>query len=161
MVHEILGALLVLNGVTFVPRRAMDVKSQIVNFYKFSWYKVFGPRILILYTSKGAQQHMRIIGHQCKADDSLKNLLGLAGANHELAAAIPGAGRYLAGQSPDEIAAYDERLQKIPIDYLLSKGDTIQIWGEPVADKTKRVPVISFTVKNRSSKDIVDQSGQE
>ena len=31
-----------------------------------------------------------------------------------------------------------------------------QIWGEPVADKAKRVPVISFTVQGRSSKNVVE-----
>merc|ERR1712070_119476 len=43
-----------------------------------------------------------------------------------------------------------------PIDYLLSKPDVYQIRGEPVADSAKRVPVISFTVKGRSSREVVE-----
>ncbi|KAL1895027.1 hypothetical protein Sste5346_005447 [Sporothrix stenoceras] len=88
------------------------------------------------------------------------NLLGVAGANYELAAAIPAVSKYLlaeSGWSRDTVSVHKERLQAILINYLLSKGDAVQIWGEPVADRTKRVPVISFTVKGRSSKDIVDQ----
>jgi selenocysteine lyase/cysteine desulfurase len=46
-------------------------------------------------------------------------------------------------------------LQGILIDYLNSRDD-VKIWGEPVKDAAKRVPVISWTVDGRKSKDIVD-----
>ena len=42
------------------------------------------------------------------------------------------------------------------IDYLNSKPDVFEIKGEPVADRKKRVPVISFTVKGRKSRDVVE-----
>lgn len=32
-----------------------------------------------------------------------------------------------------------------------------QIYGEPTPDRSKRVPVISFTVKGHKSKDVVDK----
>lgn len=62
---------------------------------------------------------------------------------------------YLASIPWTSIAAYEQKLQGIIIDYLLSRPD-IQIYGEPVADSTKRVPVISFTVKGRSSRSVVE-----
>lgn len=83
-------------------------------------------------------------------------MLGLAGSNYELTASIPSACKYLASVSWDDVAQHEEDLQKILIDYLRSKPDIIQIWGEPVADKKKRVPVIGFTVNGRKSRDVVE-----
>ena len=99
---------------------------------------------------------MRTLGHFFKTTDTLENLLGLAAANYELTASIPQVCKYLAQTPWDQIAEHEERLQKVLIDYLNSKPDVITIWGEPVADKRKRVPVISFTVKGRKSRDVVE-----
>lgn len=65
--------------------------------------------------------------------------------------------KYLQQVPWDQISQHEEKLQEILIDYLLSKPGQIQIWGEPVADRAKRVPVISFTVKGLKSEDIVTQ----
>lgn len=155
-VHEVLGALFCVDAVAYAPHRAIDVKAFGVDFYSFSWYKVFGPHIATLYVSKGAQKHLRTLGHFFKPTDSLENLLGLAAANYELTASIPQVCKYLEETPWDTIADHEEKLQKILIDYLNSKPDVIRIWGEPVADKEKRVPVISFTVKSKSSRDVVE-----
>ena len=53
------------------------------------------------------------------------------------------------------IAAHEEKLQDILLSYLRSRDD-VTIRGERSAEKELRVPVVSFTVKERSSKDIVD-----
>ncbi|CAK7200159.1 hypothetical protein SEUCBS139899_002850 [Sporothrix eucalyptigena] len=159
VVHTIPGALFCLDGVAFAPHRAVDVTAWGVDFYAFSWYKVYGPHISTLYASREAQKVLRIIGHPYKQPNSLENILGVAGANYELGAAIPVVCKYLSAESGwswDAVAAHEERLQAILINYLLSK-ETVQIWGEPVADRARRVPVISFTVRNHSSKDIVDR----
>ena len=39
-VHTVPGTLLVVDGVSFAPHRAIDVKELEVDFYAFSWYKV-------------------------------------------------------------------------------------------------------------------------
>nr|OQO25863.1 hypothetical protein B0A51_07949 [Rachicladosporium sp. CCFEE 5018] len=155
-VHTIPGALLCVDAVAYAPHRAVDVRDWGVDFYSFSWYKVYGPHIASLYASKEAQKSMITLGHFFKSNDSLENLLGLAAANYELTASIPEVCKYLQDVPWDQIAVHEEKLQKILIDYLNSKPDVYQIWGQPVADKEKRVPVISFTVKGKSSKDIVD-----
>ncbi|KAK6439892.1 hypothetical protein LTR95_003890 [Oleoguttula sp. CCFEE 5521] len=155
-VHTTPGALLCVDAVAYAPHRAVDVRDWGVDFYSFSWYKVYGPHIASLYASKEAQKSMITLGHFFKSKDSLENLLGLAGANYELTASIPEVCKYLQDVPWDQIAVHEEKLQKILIDYLNSKPDLYQIWGQPVADKEKRVPVISFTVKGKSSKDIVD-----
>ena len=53
------------------------------------------------------------------------------------------------------IATHEEKLQDVLLSYLRNREDVI-IHGERSADKGLRVPVVSFTVKGRSSKNIVD-----
>ena len=119
-------------------------------------YKVYGPHIASLYASHRVQKHLRTLGHFFHPTDDLAHLLGLAGSNYELTASIPSACEYLGSVPWEEVAKYEETLQKILIEYLLSKPDLIQIWGEPVADLRKRVPVISFTVKGQISREVVE-----
>lgn len=132
------------------------MKDLGVDFYSFSWYKVYGPHMASLYASKAAQRHMKTLGHFFKPTNTLENMLGLAAANYELTASIPHVCEYLESISWAAIAEHEERLQKILLDYLLSKPDVFQIYGEPTADREKRVPVISFTVKGRKSQEIVE-----
>ena len=40
-VHEVKGALLCVDAVAYAPHRRIDVKDLGVDFYAFSWYKVF------------------------------------------------------------------------------------------------------------------------
>ena len=155
-VHEVPGALLCVDAVAYAPHFYVNVRDWDVDFYSFSWYKVYGPHIATLYASKEAQKCLRTLGHFFKSTDSLENLLGLAAGNYELTASIPKVCAYLQAVPWGEIARYEEKLQAILIDYLNSKPDVIQIWGEPVADRTKRVPVISFTVQGRSSRGVVE-----
>lgn len=53
------------------------------------------------------------------------------------------------------IAAHEEKLQDVLLSYLRKRED-VTIHGERSEDQRLRVPVVSFTVKGRSSKDIVD-----
>ena len=155
-VHSVPGALLCVDAVAYAPHRAIDVKDLGVDFYSFSWYKLYGPHIASLYASSSAQKSMRSLGHFFKSKDGLENKLGMAAANYELTASIPDVCAYLQKTPWEQIAAHEEKLQGILIDYLNSKPEVYKIYGEPVADKSKRVPVISFTVKGRKSKDVVD-----
>jgi len=159
-VHEVPGALFCVDAVAYAPHRAIDVRDWGVDFYSFSWYKLYGPHIACLYASKAAQKHLRTLGHFFKSTDGLENLLGLAAANYELTASIPKVVKYLEEVPWDQISEYEEKLQRILIDYLNSKSE-IQIWGEPVAAREKRVPVISWTVKGRSSREIVEAVEKE
>lgn len=155
-VHTVPGALLCVDAVAYAPHRAIDVKDLGVDFYSFSWYKLYGPHIASLYASSAAQESMGSLGHFFKPTAGLENKLGLAAANYELTASIPEVCAYLQKTPWDQIAAHEEKLQGILIDYLNSKPDVYKIYGEPVPDKAKRVPVISFTVKGWKSKDVVD-----
>ncbi|KAF2721380.1 PLP-dependent transferase [Polychaeton citri CBS 116435] len=155
-VHQISGALLCVDAVAYAPHRAIDVRDWGVDFYSFSWYKVYGPHIASLYASKQAQKHMQTLGHFFKSSDTLENMLGLAAANYELTASIPEVCQYLANTPWEEISKHEEKLQSILIEHLNSKPDVYKILGQPVADRAKRVPVISFTVEGKSSRSVVD-----
>ena len=54
------------------------------------------------------------------------------------------------------IAIHEEKLQEILLSYLCGRSD-VTIYGHREADRGKRMPVISFSVKDKSSKDIVEE----
>ena len=157
-VHTIPGALLCVDAVAYAPHRAVDVRALGVDFYSFSWYKVYGPHIAVLYASAQAQKSLTSLGHYFRPSASLEDKLGLAAANYELTAAVPAMCGYLASVPWADIAEHEEAISKILIDYLLENGERfgVRIYGEPTPDREKRVPVISFTVERRSSRAIVE-----
>ncbi|KAL8651753.1 MAG: hypothetical protein Q9226_004568 [Calogaya cf. arnoldii] len=162
-VHTVQRAMLCVDGVAYAPHREVDVKALGVDFYSFSWYKVYGPHIAVLYASSSAQQHVESLGHYFHTPaNTLTIKLGLAAASYELVSTIPTIVSYF-GSSPSArkktwaaIAAHEENLQAILLDYLNSRED-VAIFGETNKEKEKRVPVISFGIKGRSSKEVVEK----
>ena len=63
------------------------------------------------------------------------------------------------GAEPDktwaEMAAHEERLQQILLDFLTA-DDRITVIGEPSSSQALRVPVISFTVRGIRSQQLVE-----
>jgi selenocysteine lyase/cysteine desulfurase len=157
IIHEKSSALLCVDAVAYAPHRAIDVRLLGADIYCFSWYKLYGPHMASMYVSSSAQERaLKTIGHFFKPTATLENKLGLAGANYELTASIPDVVEYLAKTPWEAIAAHEEVLQGVLIEYLKSKPEVFTIWGERVADRERRVPVVSFTVKGRGSKGVVD-----
>ena len=66
------NALVVVDGVSWAPHRPIDVRALDVDVYAFSWYKVYGPHIAMLYASQRAQGQMRSLGHYFKKGDTLE-----------------------------------------------------------------------------------------
>ncbi|KAF1350345.1 PLP-dependent transferase [Lizonia empirigonia] len=151
-VHEV-GALLCVDGVSFAPHRRVDVKAFGVDFYSFSWYKVYGPHMAVLYASNSAQQYVKPMAHFFNPTKTLEDKLGFAGSNYEGVQAIPEIVKYLEG-SDEAIAEQEGKLQKILLDFLNSRDD-ITVLGSTSADSKARVPTISFVVKGISPKTIV------
>ncbi|KAL8727209.1 MAG: hypothetical protein Q9181_005794, partial [Wetmoreana brouardii] len=154
------GAMLCVDGVAFAPHREVDVKDLGVDFYSFSWYKVYGPHIAVLYGSQAAQQNLASLGHYFHTPaDTLATKLGLAAASYELVGAIPS---ILAYFGPDRrkiwaaIAAHEERLQSILLEYL-NKREDVTVYSERSADARLRLPVISFSVRGRGSREVVEK----
>lgn len=48
-VHKISGAKLCVDGVALAPHREVDVEALGVDFYAFSWYKVYTPLYHLRY----------------------------------------------------------------------------------------------------------------
>lgn len=110
-VHEVPGTMLCVDAVAYAPHRAIDVKDLGVDFYSFSWYKLYGPHIASMFASKEAQKCLTTLGHFFKPTETLENLLGLAAANYELAASIPEVCKYLEEVPWEETSKYEEKLQ--------------------------------------------------
>ena len=101
------------------------------------------------------------MAHYFNPSVSLGDKIGLAGSTYELTQSLPILLKYF---GPDEssqkqkwadIAAHEEKLQTILLDFLSSRKE-IKIYGEPSPDQSLRVPTVSFTVEGRSSKKVVE-----
>jgi selenocysteine lyase/cysteine desulfurase len=155
-VHTIPGAMLCVDGVAFAPHRELDMKALGVDFYSFSWYKVYGPHIAQLYASRTAQDRaMTTLGHYFKGSSSLEEKLGLAAASYELLQAIPRVVKYVRSIGWEAIVKHEVNISEVLLKYLRSQPQ-IEIIGEPGSEADKRVPVISFTVKNRTAQSVVE-----
>ncbi|KAH7257948.1 pyridoxal phosphate-dependent transferase [Fusarium tricinctum] len=158
VVHEIPGALLAVDGVAYAPHRAVDVKELGADFYAFSWYKVYGPHISLLYGSAAAQAQLTSLGHYFNPSGSLMDKLELAAASYELMQAVIPLTAYF-GENPKQtwaaIAKHEEKLQTPLIEYLVSRPE-ITVYGEKSTKNSVRVPTISFTVAGRSSQSVVE-----
>ncbi|KAL8954855.1 MAG: hypothetical protein Q9183_006901, partial [Haloplaca sp. 2 TL-2023] len=88
--------------------------------------------------------------------------LGLAAASYELVSSIPSILSYFGPSSASRratwtaIAAHEEHLQSILLEYL-NKRDDVTVYGVKDGNKELRVPVVSFSVKGRGSKEIVEK----
>lgn len=151
-------ALVCVDAVAYAPHRPVDVADLGVDFYAFSWYKVYGPHVAMLYASRKAQGHMRSLGHFFNAHATLENKLGLAGASYELVAAVPEVVSYLGVSGDERWAArvqHEADLQAHMLEYLNGRGD-VTIYGEPTSSSDLRVPTISFRVDGWAPKELVE-----
>ncbi|KAH7035115.1 pyridoxal phosphate-dependent transferase [Microdochium trichocladiopsis] len=169
-----LQALLCVDAVAYAPHRQIDVKALGVDFYAFSWYKVYGPHIAMLYANSrssgsgpSALDRVRSLGHFFNPSDTLSQKLGLAGGSYELVQAIPKVAEYLAssaggggggggGSLWEGVVGQEHQLQQKLLAYLASKPDVFTVYGEPSADPKLRVPTISFGVQGWDPKDFVE-----
>ncbi|KAK7437979.1 hypothetical protein CaCOL14_011378 [Colletotrichum acutatum] len=160
LVHESTPrGLVCVDGVAYAPHRPIDVKALGVDFYAFSWYKVYGPHTAMLYASRAAQDaHMRSLGHFFNPSESLEGKLGLAGGSYELVSAVPRVLEYLG--TPDAQGwkgkvEQEGQLQATLLEYLNGRGD-VKIYGETDAGTDRRVPTISFRVQGWGTKELVN-----
>ncbi|KAE9372075.1 PLP-dependent transferase [Stipitochalara longipes BDJ] len=157
-VHTVPGALLCVDAVAYAPHRQVDVTALGVDFYCFSWYKVYGPHISMLYASPNALKKVEPLGHHFNPSSTLEDKLALAGSCYELTAAIPSVVSYF-GPDPSTswaaIEKHEEELQGALLAYLNARPN-VTICGEKEADTKKRVSTISFVVEGKKSRDIVE-----
>ena len=157
-VHTIPGALLCVDAVAYAPHRQIDVKGLGVDFYSFSWYKIYGPHISMLYASPAGLKAVTSLGHHFNRHDTLEDKLGLAGSCYELASSIPSIISYFGPTPADAWAAiekHEHELQSTLLEYLNGRTD-VTICGEKDSDTKKRVSTVSFLVKGWKSQDVVE-----
>lgn len=159
VVHTVPGALLCVDAVAYAPHRQIDVKALGADFYCFSWYKVYGPHMAMLYSSPAGFKAVQSLAHYFNPSNTLEYKLGLAGSSYELVASIPAVLNYF-GPNPAEswaaIEKHEGGLQSTLLTYLCSRSE-ISILGEKSADTKKRVSTISFSVKGWKSRDFVEK----
>ncbi|KAF3162206.1 hypothetical protein TWF225_009601 [Orbilia oligospora] len=152
--------LVAIDGVAFTPHRPIDVKALGVDFFVFSWYKVYGPHISLLYAAPRTQKFITPLSHFFNPKDTLFDKLNLAGGNYELTASLPHLVEFLTPQTWEGIKRQEEVLSKTFIDWVLSRPDTT-LYGTKETSSEKRVPVLSFSVKGWGSKDLVEAVEKE
>ncbi|OAA72391.1 Pyridoxal phosphate-dependent transferase, major domain protein [Cordyceps fumosorosea ARSEF 2679] len=151
------GALLCVDGVTFAPHRLVDVRALGVDFYVFSWYKVYGPHLATLYASWAAQTRMRSLGHLFNAHTTLADKMGLAAGSYELCHGVSAVVSYLGGREYGSWSAMEEHEEALTETLLayLRQVPGITIYGKRVMQES-RLPIVSFTVDGWSSQELVE-----
>ncbi|KAI8632289.1 PLP-dependent transferase [Xylariaceae sp. FL1651] len=152
-------ALVAVDGVSYAPHRPLDVRALDVDVYGFSWYKVYGPHIAMLYASPRAMRQMKSLGHFFKQGDILEEKIGLAGASYELTHGIPSVISYLRPSPPSSawgaFIAHEHALQTTLLAYLASRPD-VTVYGDTTGASEARVSTVSFRVAGWRSQDVVE-----
>lgn len=158
-------ALVCVDAVAYAPHRPIDVKALGVDLYAFSWYKVYGPHLSMVYASPRARAQMKGLGHFFNPQETVEQKLALAGSSYELVWGVTGAVEYLSSGGEERskwegIAAQEGELQATLLGWLNSRKD-VTVWGERSADGKVRVPTVSFTVEGWGSRELVEAVERE
>ena len=172
------GALICVDGVAFAPHRKVDVQELDVDFYVFSWYKVYGPHLAVMYGKLDLLTEMKGINHYFFKPEDVPYKFQPGNYNFELTYGLRAIPEYLVNfydrhfpqinaalnekyqKSFEVIAQYEEELARRLLDYLNSVED-LQIIGHKSSDARLRVPTISFVHKTLKSPEIVAEVDKE
>ena len=168
---HLVDALVCVDGVAYAPHRAPRVKEWDVDFYLFSFYKVFGPHMGCLYGKREILQKAKGQYHYFFEEDDLLHKMNPAGPNHESIASLAGIADYFDAiyahhfdknelsffaRSQDlyaKFAEHEQVLSKKFLDFITSLDD-IRLIGSHESDKDIRVSTFSFVSKKISSEEI-------
>ncbi len=173
VVHDA-GALICVDGVAFAPHRRVDVQDLNIDFYVFSWYKVYGPHLAVMYGKLDLLLGMSGINHNFFKAEDVPYKFQPGNYNFELTYSLKAIPEYLEKLYDHHfennkfnevekydasfvlIAAYEAQLAQELLSYLKSVPE-ITIIGHSSPESNKRVPTISFIHKNFKSSEIVEQ----
>lgn len=177
IVHEA-GALICVDAVAYAPHRKVDVQELDVDFYTFSWYKLYGPHLAVMYGKLSILTAMRGINHYFFKPEDVPYKFQPGNFNFELTyglKAIPEYFRDLSEhhltkeeaekltapqkyrQAFDLVAEHEEKLAEKLLNYLNSIKE-IRIIGSKSSKAEDRVPTISFVHENLKSQEIVKET---
>ncbi|KAG5999541.1 hypothetical protein E4U43_002009 [Claviceps pusilla] len=159
LVHTIPGALISVDGVAWAPHRPIDVKQLDVDFYVFSWYKVFGPHIAQMYARRTVQKrHLTSLNHYFFEPTALSVRLGLGNSCLELEHAVVPIIEYLVGHVGWEaIIAHEEAITGHLLRYLTANPDLYTVYGCQTAEPGERVSLVSFSVNGVASDEVAHE----
>jgi selenocysteine lyase/cysteine desulfurase len=134
------------------------VKEMGVDFYVFSWYKVFGPHIAQIYARRKVQKrYLTSLNHYFFEPTTLSVRLGLGNSCIELEHAVTPIINYLVNDIGwDSLIAHEEIITAYVLNYLTSNPDFYTVYGSQTADPKVRVSLISFTVNGVDSDKVAE-----
>lgn len=169
-VHE-RNAMVCVDGVAYAPHRNIDLQDLDVDFYVFSFYKVYGPHYSVLYCRKDILEKLPGINHFFIGRNEMPYKLQPGNINFELTYSLLGIIDYfrelyiyhggnandgirkVSQQIFDPIAGHEEEVSAPLIEFLRNKKG-VRILGEKTASKEIRVPTISFVSDKFKSDEI-------
>lgn len=163
-------ALICVDGVAYAPHATVDVQDLDVDFYAFSFYKVYGPHYSLLYAKREHQEKMPGINHFF-LEEEVPHKFQPGNVNYELAYGLLGLKDYFtqfanvhgdgenlgfraAAAASFKHIVEQESLLSVPLMDFLNSKPNVRIIGKRAADRSIRVPTISFVVKDTKSSDI-------
>jgi len=173
MAHDA-GAMVCVDGVAYAPHRAVDVKAWDVDFYVFSFYKVFGPHMGCLYGKKERLLDARGQYHYFIGEDQTAKKLNPSGPQHEMIASLVGIADYFETLAThhlperpnslhdrikavcDVAARHEEALAQRFLDFIAAKPN-IRLIGPNTASHADRVPTFSFVVDGLRSGELCER----
>jgi len=159
-VHAV-GARLCVDAVAYAPHRLVDVQSSGADVYVFSFYKVFGPHLAVLWGHRDVLLPLPSLNHYFIGAGELPYKLQPGNVNYELSYGCIGIADYLADMGAslgavgperarmqrafDAFAAHEDALAEQLLGYLRGKR-AVRVIGPPRVIPGERVPTISFVV---------------
>jgi len=160
------GAVTVVDGVSWAPHGLPDVKELGADAYVFSLYKVYGPHQGAMVVRRALAERLGNEGHYFNAPYPRKRLLP-AGPDHAQIAAVRGIAEYFddldahhgggpAAARPQRVRALlrNAEVSLLPrvLDYLTSRSD-VRLLG--TADAHQRASTVAFAPRQRDPQDVV------
>ena len=174
MVHQY-QAYLCVDAVAYAPHRLPDVQDLDVDFYVFSFYKVYGPHYSALYGKKEILAKLPNINHFFIAENAIPYKFQPGSANYELSYGYLGYRDYLGALVNEHFpevtdiysreayqkvyqlfADHEEELTERLLNFLNSKKG-VKIIGRNDADPSKRLATVSFVIDDTISSAIPEK----
>ena len=160
------------DGVSFAPHGFPDVKELGVDFYTFSLYKTYGPHLALLYGKEEILKNLSNQNHEF-LKGQYPYTINPGGPNHEELVSLIGIYEYFEGlynhHFEDKELTILEKIKKInniiseheeyignPILNYIDNRNDLKLIGKNKINNKDRAPTISFTSKNKSSKEIAN-----
>jgi len=169
-VHAV-GAMAIVDGVSYAPHGLPDVDALGADIYLFSLYKVYGPHLGVMVMRKAVNEQLPNQGHYFNSDHPTARFTP-AGPDHAQVASVNGvidyfeavyahhwgAGEATQAKKTSRVRAlfqHTERRNLQPLLDFLSGQKSVRLIGKAVTKN--RAPTVSFTVQGRDPAEIAAQ----